>query len=154
MKNMDRPDKRAAVWKKRKEALKMKVVEEHGENLRHTAIDGTVVRSKSEVIIANMLFLNNIPYVYECPYFFDGDILKFDITALSTIDYETEVVVEHQGMMDLPAYQDKYMHSLMTCLGYGLTPNIDIFFTFDDLNGNFDSRQIWDIIKTRLIQVN
>lgn len=110
------------------------------------------MRSKSEIIIANMLFQNNIPYVYECPYFFDGEILHFDFTALSTIDYETEVIVEHQGMMDLNSYQGKYMHTLITCLSNGLVPNVDIFFTFDDMYGDFDSRQIWDIIKTRLMK--
>ena len=59
-----------------------------------------------------------------------------------------------QGMMDLDAYRGKYMHSLMTCLGSELIPNVDIFFTFEDTGGNFDSRQIWDIIRTRLIQTD
>ena len=149
-----RLDKRAEEWKKSKEAVKKSVPIIYPEGLKHTAIDGTRVRSKSELTIANMLFTNNVPYIYECPYFFDGEILRFDFTALSTVDYESEVVVEHQGMMDLDSYRGKYMHTLMTCLGNELVPNVDIFFTFEDLDGNFDSRQIWDIIRTRLIQIN
>lgn len=150
--NQVRADKRAERWKKSKMALKSNVPVIHPENLTHTAIDGTLVRSKSELLIANLLFTNNIPYVYECPYFFEGKILRFDFTALSTMDYETEIIVEHQGMMDLDTYCDKYMHTLLTCLNNGIVPNVDIFFTFDDLNGNLDSRQIWDIINTKLKQ--
>lgn len=146
------PDKRAEEWKRRKEAIKNSVPIIYPEDLKHTAIDGTRVRSKSELDIANMLFTNNVPYIYECPYFFDGKIIRFDFTALSTIDYESEIIVEHQGMMDLDAYRGKYIHTLLTCLSNGLTPNTDIFFTFEDMNGNFDSRQIWDIIKTKLKQ--
>lgn len=146
------PDKRAEEWKRRKKALKSSVPIIYPEDLKHTAIDGTRVRSKSELDIANMLFTNNIPYIYECPHFFDGEIIRFDFTALSTIDYESEIIVEHQGLMDLDTYRGKYMHTLLTCLSNGLTPNADIFFTFEDMNGNFDSRQIWDIINTKLKQ--
>ena len=145
------PDRRAADWIERKTALKNRVVEKYKDDLKHRAADGTMVRSKSEVIIADMLYMNNIPYVYEVPYFFDGEILNLDFTALSTVDYETEIAIEHQGMMDMQAYRDKYMHTLMTCLRNGMVPNVDIFFTFDDLDGSFDSRQVWDIINSRLL---
>lgn len=36
------------------------------EHLVHRTLEGEFVRSKSEVIIANSLFLNHIPYRYEC----------------------------------------------------------------------------------------
>ena len=145
-----RQDKRATEWIKQKKAVKSKEKKKYSENLKHKAADGTMVRSKSEVIIADMLFMNNIPYVYEVPYVFDGEILNLDFTVLSTKDYETEIVIEHQGMMDQQRYRDKYMHTLTTCLEQGMTPNVDIYFTFDDINGNFNSRQVWDIINNRL----
>ncbi len=145
-----RPDKRVSDWLRRKNEIKSTVVEKYKDDLKHKSADGTLVRSKSEVIIADMLFMNKIPYVYEVPYFFDGDILNLDFTILSPVDYETEIVIEHQGMMDKQAYRDKYMHTLLTCLGHGMVPNVDIYFTFDDLSGSFDSRQVWDIINNRL----
>ena len=145
-------DKRAEKWIRHMKALKNSVPVIYPEDLKHTAIDGTQVRSKSELSIANLLFTNNIPYVYECPYFFDDEIIRFDFTALSTIDYESKIIIEHQGLMDLDSYRGKYMHTLMTCLRNGIAPNIDIFFTFDDIYGNLDSRQIWDIINTKLKQ--
>ena len=37
----------------------------HPENLIHTTLAGHKVRSKSEVIIANLLYTNHIPYRYE-----------------------------------------------------------------------------------------
>ena len=146
LKKGSRTDSRVAEWLSRKKELKSRVVEKYARDLRHRAADGTMVRSKSEVIIADMLFMNDIPYVYEVPHFFDGDILNLDFTVLSTMDYETEIVIEHQGMMGMQQYREKYMHTLMKCLEFGMIPNVDIFFTFDDLDGNFDSEQIRKII--------
>ena len=37
----------------------------HPENLIHKTMQGHLVRSKSEVIIANTLYMNQIPYRYE-----------------------------------------------------------------------------------------
>ena len=37
----------------------------HPENLIHTTLAGHKVRSKSEVIISNLLYTNQIPYRYE-----------------------------------------------------------------------------------------
>ncbi len=138
------------IWKNEKEKIKAKYDIPHPENLRMRTIDGTLVRSKSEVIIGNLLSTNNIPYVYELPYVANGHLLYTDFTALSTKDYKTEKRIEHQGMMRSPNYQRQYLYKLDSYLEAGLIPNIDIFYTFDDMNGGFDPSPIQNIIDTFL----
>lgn len=138
------------AWKEEKEKIKARHEILHPENLKMRAIDGTLMRSKSEVIIGNLLCANNIPYVYELPYVANGRLLYTDFTTLSTKDYKTEKRIEHQGMMSSSSYQSKYLYTLNAYLEAGLIPNIDIFYTFDDLRGGFDPSPIQNIIDTFL----
>lgn len=50
------------------------------ENLKYTTISGHKVRSKSEVIIANALYINQIPYRYECAVQIDNMVFYPDFT--------------------------------------------------------------------------
>ena len=143
-----------ALREKEKSAYLRTHSERHPENLTARAADGTILRSKSEVIIADLLFFNGIPYIYEYPVSINGKVFRIDFLALSIADSRTEVMIEHQGMMNMPQYRQKYINTLLNCLDTGITPNVDIFFTFDDLHGDFDTRQIMDIIRTRLLPQN
>ena len=146
-------DPRAAAWKKRMEAHKAKFPVKHPEELKEPCLDGTMVRSKSEMIIANILIMAGIPYVYEYPYNLGGIDYYMDFTILSTLDYETEIIIEHQGMMDLDWYKGKYMGTLNACLREGLVPNVDIFFTFDSDDNVFDSSQVLEVLRGRIFEV-
>ena len=86
-------DPRAAAWKKRMEAHKAKFPVKHPEELKEPCLDGTMVRSKSEMIIANILIMAGIPYVYEYPYNLGGIDYYMDFTILSILDYETEIII-------------------------------------------------------------
>lgn len=143
-------DSRAAKWKAEKEAEKSLYPVKEPEHLKMRAIDGTQMRSKSEVIIANLLIANEIPYVYELPHLIDGVLIYTDFTALSTIDYVTEVMIEHEGLMVKPYYQAQFLSKVNSYLADDLIPGRDIFFTFEDLRGGFDPSPVQDIINTRL----
>ena len=66
---------------------------------------GLRVRSKSEVIIANMLDEKGIPYLYEKPIRLKGmGIVHPDFTVLNIRTGE-EYIWEHLGMMDDPEYR-------------------------------------------------
>ncbi|HEX8081577.1 MAG TPA: AAA family ATPase [Jatrophihabitans sp.] len=72
----------------------------------HSTLTTYMVRSKSEVIIANMLFERDIPFVYEMPlYAPDGTYVlpDFTITARGEVWYW-----EHVGMLDDAAYQNRW----------------------------------------------
>ena len=141
-------DSAAARWKKMKEAEKAKYKPFKPERLIHPAIDGTMMRSKSEVMIANYLTAHGITFVYELPYW-DGDKMALpDFTILSPVDHTTEIIIEHQGMLDLPEYQQKFIRSVRFYLHTDLIPNRDLFFTLDHEDGHIDLRQIDSILHT------
>jgi len=72
----------------------------------HRTLTEEMVRSKSEVIIANMLFERNIPFLYEVPlYAPDGTFVLPDFTL--SVQGETWYW-EHLGMLDEPRYREHW----------------------------------------------
>lgn len=70
----------------------------------YTTEKGEIVRSKSELNIANYLYKMNIPYRYECKLTFsDGYHIYPDFTILD-VKRRREVYWEHRGMMDDEGY--------------------------------------------------
>ena len=61
---------------------------------------GDKVRSKSELIIANALFRNNIPYKYECPLILKGGVLIHPDFTVLNVTKRKVIYWEHRGMMD------------------------------------------------------
>lgn len=62
--------------------------------------NGEVVRSKSEMNIANALLKFEIPYKYECPFVLStGQVIYPDFTVLNKRTRK-EIYWEHRGMMD------------------------------------------------------
>ena len=140
--------KEALVWKQRLEAEKAKYPRYKPEQLKHPAMDGSKMRSKSEVIIANIMFLAGIPYVYEAPLFIAGQRLLPDFTVLSLIDLKSEIIIEHQGMVFLEEYASKFIRSLKVYLQSDIwIPNDNLFFTFDDAKETLNPRQVVSILK-------
>lgn len=138
----------AAEWKKRKESEKAKYPVFMPEKLIHEALDGTMMRSLSEKIIANYLISLGITYVYELPLIHHGKRINPDFTILSPIDNKTEIIIEHQGAMDNEQYQSKFIRTILFYLSTNLIPNKDVFFTFNHLDSKLDLRQIDCILHT------
>ncbi len=75
---------------------------------------GERVRSKSEMIIADILHRENIPYRYECPIWLKGlGKVHPDFTALN-IKKRKEIYWEHLGMMDSPEYVEMALNRIET----------------------------------------
>jgi|LSQX01.1.fsa_nt_gb hypothetical protein len=136
----------AIRWKKQKEAEKRKHPPYKPEQLTRRALDGTLMRSKSEVIIANILILSGIPFVYELPMKIKGKSILPDFTILSLIDLRTEIIIEHQGMIFAEEYEAKYIRSLKLYLQSDLVINRDLFFTFDTAEDTPDTREVESIL--------
>ena len=139
---------KAAEWKRRMEAEKAKHEPYRPEDLVHEALDGTKMRSLSEVIIANYLLSLGVTFVYELPLARNGKKIWPDFTILSPVDNRTVIIIEHQGAMGSDQYQSKFIKSLLFYLGTDLVPNKDVFFTFSHLNRHLDLRQIDSILRT------
>lgn len=144
--SMQQISSKAAEWKRLKEQEKARYAPFRPEDLKHRALDGTMMRSLSEVNIANYLISLGITFVYELPLTRHGKTIIPDFTILSPIDNKTMIIIEHQGAIGNEAYDDKFMRTLRFYLQTELVPNKDVFFTFNHMNGNLDLRQIDNIL--------
>jgi len=102
----------------------------HPEQLIHHTLSGNVVRSKSESMIDMSLFLNKIPFRYECLLQL-GDISFYpDFTIKHPKTGET-FYWEHFGMMDNPAYSDKTYSKLKQYNDFGIVQSIHLITTYE-----------------------
>ena len=108
---------------------------------RHTAKDGTKMRSKSEVSIANEFFERGKPYIYEFPRDVGPFTLHPDFTFYSN-RYGRVIHWEHAGLLGDPGYMEDFSRRVDTYISIGLVPCVDVIFTFDNINGDIDTRLI------------
>ncbi len=89
---------------------------------------GDWVRSKTEVIIADMLFMLGVPYIYECRITIRGKIYEPDFYILNCLTGRV-VIWEHLGMMDDPSYLARNSQKIMDYLSAGLIFGKDLIFS-------------------------
>ena len=106
------------------------------EHLRYETEQGEFVRSKSEMIIANLLYQhrNTILYKYERPLqvITSGKprTIYPDFTILN-IHTGKITYLEHAGMMDDPKYANDYVRKVNTYMENNLLPGLDVLFTYE-----------------------
>ncbi|HJQ95157.1 MAG TPA: AAA family ATPase, partial [Acidimicrobiia bacterium] len=125
------------------------------DRLIHRTADGNLVRSKSEVIIADALASNGIIYAYEAPFVgYDGTqrLPDFTIDDPATGD---RFVWEHLGMLGSPAYRRSWERKLEWYERSGVVPHEagggtagTLIVTADDPLGGIDSASIHSLIAT------
>ena len=142
---------KATAWKERAEAFKNRHSIYKPEELNKVTNDGSKLRSKSEVLIYNYLLSMGVTFVYELPLRLSTGTIYPDFTLLSEIDYQTEIFIEHQGMMGNDFYRDRFAEKVYKYLRDGYVPGETVFFTFDRLDGGFDKTPIEDLIRLRVI---
>lgn len=82
------------------------------DRLIHVTDNGTAVRSKSEVIVANAMTARKIDFKYEEPFTGgDGQTRYPDFTVVDDDSAET-YFWEHLGMLHVPSYRRKWEHKL------------------------------------------
>ena len=93
--------------------------------------NGERVRSKSEKIIADMLYDHGIIYKYECPLRLKGyGIVYPDFTFLSKKTYE-EIYWEHDGRMDDPEYANKAISKINHYIQNDIVPGESLILTYE-----------------------
>lgn len=141
---------KASEWKNKAEAIKAANGVFRPEELKVWTDDGKRVRSKSEGMIYNYLLSRGVTFVYELPMRLRGSTVFPDFTILSEIDYKTEVLIEHQGMMEFGDYRNRFADKTHRYIREGFTPGVDVFFTFDNADGGLDMRPIEDIVRNHI----
>ena len=130
---------RADIWE-REEYLKKGNCEY--DMPEHYTVKGEKVRSKSEVTIANMLYEKGIPYRYEEQLQLrSGKLASPDFTVYVKSEGRTKLL-EHCGAFYKNSYVEQYAWKVRNYIASGIIPNRDVFFTYEDMNGNIDTRVI------------
>jgi hypothetical protein len=122
------------------------------EDLIHRTARGEMVRSKSEVIIANHLAARNIEYGYEQPLKIGGTTKYPDFTIEDAESGET-FYWEHCGMLHVPRYRRRWEEKLAWYAANEIKPHDQgggsqgaLIVTRDEPNGSIDSKQIAQLV--------
>lgn len=126
------------------------------EFLKYETEQGEIVRSKSELIIANLLYQNknHLLYKYERP-------LKIKVNEKTKIIYPDFSIFsihtgkikywEHAGKMDNPNYADEFVKKINTYCANGLLPGRDLVLTFETADTSLDIKTVKRIVNEELL---
>ena len=95
---------------------------------------GERVRSKSEIIIANILNKYGVPYKYEHPLYLKEYLTMYPDFTVLNVCTRKEIYFEHFGMMDDPQYAEIAINKIETYAKNGI-------FIGDNLIATFESKQ-------------
>lgn len=118
----------------------------HPEHLIHKSLSGNTVRSKSETIIDMALFINKIPYRYECALYLDHLTFFPDFMIYHPLSSKI-YYWEHFGMMDNPMYSKDVYNKLQVYNNHGYIPSINLITTFETKANPLTSDAVEKIIQ-------
>ena len=113
-------------------------------------LKGERVRSKSELIIADLLNKEAIPYRYEYPIQLKG-IGKIypDFTVLN-VNKRKELYWEHLGMMDEPNYVERALQKITYYEQNGIFPGENLILTYETKKTTLNQKIVSLIIQQHL----
>ena len=120
----------------------------HGDQYRHHTLRGEYVASKSEVLLADYLYLLHIPYQYEQSLRLGRSTYYPDFTLYV---HGAVIYLEHFGLMEDPSYQINQNAKLAIYRNYGIIEGFNLICTSED-HGAIDMQAIdrifrqWGII--------
>ena len=126
------------------------------EHLIHRTARNEMVRSKSEVIIADHLSNKGVEYGYEQPLTIDG-VTKYPDFTIEDAESGQTFYWEHCGMLHVPAYRRRWEEKLSWYKKHGILPQEEgggvagtLVITRDEANGSIDSSRITKVIAALL----
>ena len=119
---------------------------QYNDNLILKTISGNPVRSKSEVIIDTLLFINKIPFRYECALKLGRRTYYPDFTIKHP---KTGKIYywEHFGMMDDEEYIKKAYSKLQVYALNGIIPSINLIMTFETSESPLGAEEVMGLIE-------
>ena len=117
---------------------------------RHRTSRGLMVRSKSEVIIAEKLYEYDVPFRYEQLLDVKGCTYAPDFTVRNRRTGQ-EFYWEHFGLMNDEKYVKAWRLKLYDFEQAGISPWTNLITTYDKPNNGIDLQMIEFIIKTKLL---
>ncbi|GAM10432.1 putative protein [Geobacter sp. OR-1] len=123
------------------------------EGLIHKTRRGEAVRSKSEVIIADLLLSKNLPYKYEKELLGSDGSRRYPDFTIEDEEMGVNYYWEHLGMLRDPNYRASWETKLEWYRSQGILPleenggaNGTLVITKDDPNGGIDSAAIEKLV--------
>ena len=116
------------------------------EQLNQRASNGKYVRSKSEVLIDMTLFMNQIPFRYECALELGGMIFYPDFTIRHPKTGEV-YYWEHFGKMDNFEYAKTACFKLQQYIANGIFPGEKLIISFETKNHQLSLEEVEYIVK-------
>lgn len=121
------------------------------DNTEFYSTNGVRVRSKSELIIANLLEQYDVPYKYEKPLILKGKgTVRPDFVCLSK-SQRKEYIWEHFGMMDDYDYANKNILKLNVYQQNGYYLGVNMIASFETSQQPISSRNIKSMIEKYLL---
>ena len=108
---------------------------------------GERVRSKSEIIIADLLNRHGIPYRYEYPLYLDGWGKVYPDFTLLDVRKRKEIYWEHFGMMDDSEYAEKAIQKMTFYEQNNIFTGDKLIVTFETQNHPLNSKQIVELVQ-------
>lgn len=119
------------------------------EGKRHKTSFGLKVRSKSELMIAEKLYENGIPFRYE-EVIEDGEIRMIPDFIMPDVEGNF-YIWEHCGMPNEPKYMARHKKKMDIYERLGFVPWKNLIVTYDDEYGNINMEVIKSEIENRLL---
>jgi len=104
----------------------------HPERLVHETASGHMVRSKSEAMIAMLLYQKKIPFRYECALSLKNIVIYPDFTIRHP-DTGKYFYWEHLGLMDDPDYNRNACSKIQLYAANNIIPTIQLILTAETL---------------------
>lgn len=119
-------------------------------SLIHKTLKGELVRSKSEVIIANMLFEAGIEYEYEKQLDLGEDGIRIPDFTIEDAESGTCFYWEHCGMLGDKGYNMYWRQKQELYKKHGIIEGENLIVSKDLPNGGIDSEKIKKMIEEKL----
>ena len=121
------------------------------EHKKHRSRSGNMLRSKSEVIIDELLHHYNIPFHYEEALFLDSDGTYYPDFTIYSYRYHRFFYWEHFGLMDDPEYRCKALKKVNTYAKHNLLPHRDLILTYETADCPLDYELVDTFIQQFLL---
>jgi hypothetical protein len=127
--------------------------------LIHRTERGELVRSKSELVIADKLHARGIDYAYEQPLVLPNGRTRYPDFTIADHARGMTFYWEHLGMLDDPGYRSRWEHKRAEYLEFGIRPHEEgggpegtLIETRDEPGGGLDSAKIAALIETLMLR--
>ena len=116
----------------------------------HVTSRGEKMRSKNEVLHAEVMYRNHIPFRYEPVIHIGTTALILDFEAMRIRDAKI-IYAEHCGMPHNKEYMARHKRKMELYESVGIVPWDNLIVTYGDINGNIDVRAIEGELRSKLL---